>query len=68
MTTENPTWGDIKKWAEAEIEKARTALEVVGTTPADTEQQRARIVVMRELIALKTITPLPVIPGPVSYA
>jgi len=56
------TWGDIKKWAEADIEKSRTALEA-----ADSEATRQRIIVMRELLALKTLPPAPVIPGPVPY-
>jgi hypothetical protein len=62
MSSENPTWADIKKWAEADIEKSRSLLEA-----ADSEAVRARIAVMRDLLALKSLPPVPVIPGPVSY-
>lgn len=58
-----PTWADITKWAADEIETARTELEL----PGDPTSLRARIAVLRELIAQGSPKPKPEMPESVPY-
>lgn len=58
-----PTWDDVKTWADAAIERARTDLE----QPGNPEPLRARIAALRDVLALGTKPPPPEIPPAVGY-
>lgn len=63
MSTENPTWDDVKEWAEEQIERAFTELEKPGTDHVETEILRARIKAMRDLTELPNKQPEPAVPA-----
>lgn len=47
-----PTWRRVSDWAEAEINRARVKLEVVGLGPEDTNALRGEIRALKKLLAL----------------
>lgn len=63
----NPTFADVLSWAKTELETARTALESSDLNELETGILRARIAVMREVIAFPTKQPAPIIPSAPAY-
>lgn len=48
----SPTWGAVAAYLRAEIEELRTALEVPGLPPTDTEHLRGQIVAHRATLSI----------------
>lgn len=46
------TWRAVKQWAEDRLVSSRATIEAAGMPPMDTEYQRGRIAVLRELLGL----------------
>jgi hypothetical protein len=59
------TWGDVLKWAQGQVEAARTKLETAS--PSDIVELQARIKVMRELQHITDAPKAPEMPPSVPY-
>ena len=47
------TWREVSAWAETELSVATERIESLGVGPAETENLRGRIGVLRELLAMQ---------------
>lgn len=57
IETASATWAVVKSHCEADIERARRALEMTGTSPVETEFQRGRIAALRSVLSLSKPVP-----------
>lgn len=54
IDTESPSWKAIAAWAEGRLSASRAAIEAHGLDLQQTEYQRGRIAMLRELLKLPT--------------
>lgn len=56
----DPVWVQVRDWARGELKQARARLELRGLSEADTEFERGKVDVLRDLLALPIRGSIPV--------